>query len=298
MNICPEFLRRSRKGGCLFSLIKLAILALVVIAVTAYFCMSYLADYALKTITAGTPITAGIGSVYVNPFSQKVDLTSFYITNPQNYNYKGNAIAFDRIYVDANFSVSDYFSKKLIHIEEVSVDGLDVVLAIKSGTLSQSNLTEIVEILKKKAGMESSPETAQEQTEAQPAESSESVRIILDKLVFKNSDIKAGYGDNLVPVPMPSFEITNLGVQEGGLTPGQLVASIMEKLTQQITVKAVSELTKSGLKNLDSALKSGTQNLDSAFKSGTKDADAAIKSGVKDTKEAVKSLTEGLKNLF
>lgn len=284
-----SFLYVRRRGGCLFSLVKLGILAVVVLAVALYFTMSYVADYALKSVTAGTPITSGLGSVYLNPFTQQIDLTNFYITNPQNYNYKGNAIAFKRVYVDADFSPSQFFSQKLVRVEEISVDGLQVVMTVKSGTVSQSNLTDIVEILKAKAGISDSGKSENSAKDASPekAEQSEPIKFIVEKLVFKDADIKAGYGDGLVPIPMPSFEVRDLGVKEGGLTAAQLGATIMEKLTAQITTKALSELAKKGIKGLNSAWDSGSQK-----------AGSAIQSGAGETEKAVKSIAEGIKKLF
>ena len=54
---------KSRNGGCLFKLVKLAILVVLILIVIAYFSITYIADYALKCITSGTGIESGVGSI-------------------------------------------------------------------------------------------------------------------------------------------------------------------------------------------------------------------------------------------
>ena len=60
-----------RRGGCLFSLVKIFVLAVVVLCIALYFTLGFVADYALKTITAGTGINAGVSSVSIGISDQK-----------------------------------------------------------------------------------------------------------------------------------------------------------------------------------------------------------------------------------
>lgn len=84
---------KSRKGGCLFKLLKLFIFVVIVLAVAIYFSLGYIADYALKTVTAGTGINAGLSSLSIMPSEQKVQVGNFFITNPPNFK-QCDAIAF------------------------------------------------------------------------------------------------------------------------------------------------------------------------------------------------------------
>lgn len=261
----------------MFSLVKLTVLILVIGAVALYFSMSFVADYALKTITAGTPITAGVGTVYMNPFDQKLDVNNFYMSNPKGYKYEGNAIAFKQAYIDADFSPMQFFNDKVIHFDEVKIDGLRVVIVMKAGTINKSNLTDIISILEARAGLESqSAAKPKEQTVAASTAESKPIKLIIDKLIFRDCTIVSGYGADVVQIPMPSFELTNLGENQGGLTPTQLSVKIIEELTKRATLG----LAKEGL------------NL------GIKEASGAVDAGSKETTEAVKSIGNALKSIF
>ncbi len=273
----------ARSGGCIFSLVKLAILALAIIAAIAYFALSYtgyVADYALKTITKGTGIDAGVGTVSFSLSEQKCDVKNFYITNPPNYP-EGNAVEFKTAYVDADIGLSDILAKKLVKVEEVRIEGLKISydMKTKKGLASllsspDNNLNEIVEILL----------GAQKKKEQEPASAADSqnepFRIILDKLVFADGDVKVGLNDKIINIKLPSFTVENLGKNGEGLTPSQLVTEILGRLAKQVTVDVASELAKQGLKMGSDA---------------GKEAGDAAEGATKDLKKSVES---ALKNLF
>ena len=142
----------SRRGGCLFKLVKLFVLVAVVLGVALYFARGLVADYALKTLTSGTGIEAGISSVSVDVREQKVQVSDFFITNPPNFE-KCNALAFKTVLIDADITAADALSKKLVVVDEVRIEGLSMNLEVKtekgiSGLISspKSNLTEIKSI--------------------------------------------------------------------------------------------------------------------------------------------------------
>lgn len=268
----------ARNGGCIFSLVKLAVLALVIIGAAAYFATGYVADYALKTITNGTGIDAGVGSISFSLSEQKCDVKNFYITNPPNYP-EGNAVEFKTAYVDADIGVSDILAKKLVKIEEVRIEGLKISydMKTKKGIASllsspDNNLNEIVEIL---VG-------AQKKKEQEPAakaeEQKEPFRIILDKLVFADGDVKVGLNDKILNIKLPSFTVEDLGKNGEGLTPSQLVTEILGRLAKQVTVDVASELAKQGLKlGTDAGKEAG-----SATEGAAKDLKKSVESALKD----------------
>ena len=121
----------SRKGGCLFKLVKLFLLVAVVLGVALYFARGIVADYALKTLTSGTGIEAGISSVSVNVREQKVQVSDFFISNPPNFE-KCNALAFKTVLIDADITAADALSKKLVVVDEVRIEGLSMNLLVKT----------------------------------------------------------------------------------------------------------------------------------------------------------------------
>lgn len=269
----------ARKGGCIFSLVKLAVIVLLVAGVIGYFGISYIADYAIKTITSGTGIDAGVGSVSLGITDQKCEIRNFYMSNPPNYP-KGNAIQFKDAYVDANVSLSDVLSKKLINLEEVRIEGLKIAyeMKTKNGLASlvsapESNLNDIVKILVGKNDKQKA-QTAKADSKSEP------YKIILDKLIFLDGDVKVGINGKIINIKLPSFVVGNLGKNSGGLTPTELVATVLGKLTKQVTIDVAAELAKDGLQI-------GTEV---GEKAGTATQGAAG--------ELKKSVESALKNLF
>ena len=270
-----------RRGGCIFSLVKLAVLALIIVAVIGYFGISYIADYALKTITNGTGIDAGVSSVSISVTDQKFDVKNFYITNPPEYP-KGNAIEFKNAFVDADIGLGDVLSKKLIKVEEVKIEGLKISYDMKtqSGLAKfvsspDNNLNDIVKLL---VGTQEKQE--QEKQQAEEETPSEPYKIILDKLVFLDGDVKVSVNGKIINIKLPSFTVENLDNNGEGLTPTQLTVEIMGKLAKQVTVEVASELAKEGLQ---------------LGKDVGNDAANATEGAAKDLKKSVES---ALKDLF
>ena len=265
-----------RRGGCIFSLVKLAVLALIIVAVICYFGLSYIADYALKTITNGTGIDAGVSSVSISVTDQKFDVKNFYITNPPEYP-KGNAIEFKNAFVDADIGLGDVLSKKLIKVEEVKIEGLKISYDMKtqSGLAKfvsspDNNLNDIVNLL---VGTQEKQE--QEKQQAEEETPSEPYKIILGKLVFLDGDVKVR-----INIKLPSFTVENLDNNGEGMTPTQLTVEIMGKLAKQVTVEVAAELAKEGLQ---------------LGKDVGNDAANATEGAAKDLKKSVES---ALKDLF
>ena len=214
---------KSRRGGCIWSLVKLGIVLVILLAVIVYFTMGYIADYALGKVTKGTGIDAGVSSLMVSPFSQEISVGGFYITNPPGYS-PNNAFAFKEAYISTDLSPSKLLGEKLITINEIRIIGLDMSVELKTGTglsallsAPKSNLTEIADILKKKAGMDKAKDDQAAETAA-PAEKDESepMKFIVKKIVFADGKARGGLNEKSVEIALPSFNIENIGVRENG----------------------------------------------------------------------------------
>ncbi len=250
---------KSRKGGCIFSLVKLAILSVIVLAVAAYFSMSYIADYILKTATSGTGIDAGISSVSMAISEQKVEVKNFYITNPPNFK-KCNAIEFKDAVLDADIDIADVLAKKLITLDEIKVVGLKMDIDLKTSggleallTSPNSNLLEIKNALMQKFGL-NSKNNAQQNNNATannnnaPASNNDQWRIIIKKMVFDNGVITGAINSDSITATLPSFSLENIGVDKGGETPTELVADVVGQLSVIATKHLVQEAIKGGIK--------------------------------------------------
>ena len=238
-----------RKGGCIFGLVKLAILSAIVLVVTLYFTLSYVVDYALKTATSGTGIDAGVSSVMVGISDQKIEVENFYISNPPTFK-KCNAIEFKDAVVDADISVSDVLAKKLIVLDEIKVIGLKMNVDMKTGTglnalttMPVSNLTEIKDLMMQKFGLNNKDNAQATTSESKPKDtSSDQWRIIIKKIVFDDGTMDGSLNGKALKVALPSFSLENIGVNEGGLTPAQLVTEIVGQLSYVATKNIVKDV--------------------------------------------------------
>ena len=265
-----------RKGGCIFSLVKLAILSAIVLAVALYFSLSYVVDYVLKTATSGTGIDAGVSNVTMGISEQKIEVENFYISNPPSFK-KCNAIEFKDAVIDADISVGDVLAKKLIVLDEIKVIGLKMNLDMKTGsgihalmTAPVSNLTEIKDLMMKKFGVDPNAQSSQSQASTSNSSDSEEWRIIIKKMVFDDGTVDGSVNAKAIKIALPSFELKNIGVDEGGLTPTQLVAEIVGQLsyvaTKNIVKDVVNQSVDAGKEGTIKALDKVKNSLKNIFK--------------------------------
>ena len=261
----------TRKGGCIFSLIKLFILVAVILAAVLYFCMGYIGDYAIKTITSGTEITGGIGDIKVKPLDESVEISEFYITNPAKKYNKENAIAFKRAFLKADISPMDIISKKLIVVDEITIEGLEANIEYSENSITSTNLHDIAAIIEGKLGLQKD-NNAKKQQETK-IEEGEPVKFIIKKLSFKDGKASSSVLGNVAETILPDFEIENIGVEQGGKTVGEIIVYVLPRIAAQAT----NQLLKGGWK---------------ATIKTTGDTSETIKNTTKDTLNKLKSLFE------
>jgi len=281
-----------RKGSCLFKLVKLAVLTVIILAVALYFSLGFVADYAMKTLTSGTGINAGVSSVSMSITRQRFAVEGFFLTNPPGY-IQGNAIAFKEAVVDADISPTDVVAKKLVVLDEIKVVGLDMHMELKTGSglgalvsLPNSNITDIQKIFQQITGGGKNAETAaQPQAQAQPSAAASETpwRIIVKKMVFADGKVAGAINGKKVDVPLPSFTIENIGTNSGGLTPAEFAAAV------------TGQLAAVGTKSLLSGAISVGADVGGA---GAKAVEDGAKTAGKEAAKAVDSVGKSLKSLF
>ena len=267
-----------RKGGCLFSLVKIFVLALVVLCIALYFTLGFVADYALKTITAGTGINAGVSSVSIGISDQKVQVKNFFITNPPDFK-QCNAIAFKEALIDADITFSDAVAKKLIVIDEIKIDGLTMNLDVRtakgiSALLSspQSNITAIKTALENKFGLSDKKDAnAQAQQTANSDADSAQWKFIIKKMTFGAGVIDGSVNGSALQINMPAFALENIGTSKGGEPAGELITDIVEQLALIGTSALVKDAVKGGIE-------AGGDGANSAAKGASKAVENTLKS--------------------
>lgn len=252
----------SRKGGCIFSLIKLAVIVVAIVAVVLYFCMGYIGDYAIKTATSGTEITGGVGDIKVNPFEQSVDVKNFYITNPSKKYNNETALSFEEAFVDLDITPVDLFTKKLIVIDEITIKGLKVNVEYSADkSITSTNLNDIVAILQKKIEGTSADSKQGGAAARDRQKKDEQYRFIIKKLKFVNGYASSSIAGKFTESPLPDFEILNIGVSNGGDTAFEIVCAVIPRIAVQATGGALKGLLnvsesegKSLIKNISNSL--------------------------------------------
>ncbi len=253
----------SRRGGCLFKLITLMLVALVSVGAVIYYSMGYIVDYALKTATSGTGIEIGIGSVDLGIKSQRLGVNNFYISNPKDYSQGVKAISFKKAVVDADIGLSDFLLEKVITVDELEVEGLELSMLVNGNidvsTLVKlaeegkihSNLTDIVAAFKEKYGSNGAPKEVAKATPAKPADpNAKALRYIVKKLKFNGGNLVVGLSNKNYTVNLPTIEILNLGEKEGGLTVSELITESVVKLAAESSEEIVKKLKEDTIKAL------------------------------------------------
>ncbi len=237
-----ESVMNSRKGGCIFSLIKLAVIVVVIVAAVLYFCMGYIGDYVIKTATSGTEITGGVGDIKVNPFEQSVDVKNFYITNPSKKYNSETALSFEEAFVDLDISLVDLLTKKLVVIDEITIKGLKANVEYSADkSITSTNLNDIVAILQKKIEG-ASADSKQDGAAKGEQGKDEPYRFIIKKLKFENGYASSSIAGKLTESPLPDFEILNIGVSNGGDTAFEVACAVIPRIAVQATGGALKGL--------------------------------------------------------
>lgn len=265
-----------RKGGCLFSLVKIFILAVVVLGIALYFTLGFVADYALKTITAGTGINAGVSSVSIGISDQKVQVNNFFITNPPDFK-QCNAIAFKEALIDADITLTDAVAKKLIVIDEIKIDGLTMNLDVRtakgiSALLSapQSNITAIKTALENKFGLSDKKDATPQAQQTAKADAAQ-WKFIIKKMTFGSGVIDGSINGSALQINMPAFALENIGTSKGGEPAGELITDIVEQLALIGTSALVKDAVKGGIE-------AGGDGANSAAKGASKAVENTLKS--------------------
>lgn len=276
---------KTRKAGCLFKLIKLFILTAIIAGLILYFSISYIVPSVVHYSGKMVGVDMGLGSFRFSVLNQDVELKNFYINNPEGFKKDTKVLNLDRVKVDLDLGVSDVLFKDLIVIDEVAVEGFEFFLEYAGGMAvltNDSNLNALLAKVKSEEAKEEAKEEAQEKAqEASPTEASSNkeYKVIIKKLVFKNGKIAGGLYGTKVDMPLPDFEILDVGVAEGGVSPLSAGLTILSGISYQAMTalaksaggaasdagKAIGDAASDAGKAVGGALESGFESVKSIF---------------------------------
>jgi hypothetical protein len=91
------------------------------------------------------------------------------------------------------------------------------------------------------------------------------VKLVVKKLVLQAGRVTIGAAGQVVTIPLPVINMTDIGVKEGGVTPAQLGVAIMRHVTPQIVAASMQALTQ-GAGGTGAAAVEGAKQIGEAIK--------------------------------
>lgn len=251
---------KSRKAGCLFSLIKILFVFVVLIFLGLYFFSGKIINTAISTTGKLAGVDMG-GSANISWKSLEFSIDDFYIANPEGFS-KGNAISFKQAYFKPSISLGAIDGSGPLVIDEIRIVGISLLLE-KNGLLSPSNLSEIKDkfaaLLPKSAEAQKLEKEVETKQESQKPER----KFIIRKLVFDDGTVAfISKGENLSQ-KLPSFTLSNLGGEAGATAPelmGEVLVQLIDQAIRATAKSAVDISTKEGGDAVD-ALSDKLKNL-------------------------------------
>ena len=178
----------------------------------------------------GTKVT--LDSASISPLSGAGTLRGLRVGNPAGWAAE-KAFYLGQVQVDvAPFSIlGDHIVVNEIVIEQPEFTYETKVVA--------SNIGDLLKNIEKVTGGKDKA--------AQPtAKNGQPVKFEVKKFTLRNGKVTLGVGPAAISLPLPPLELTNLGTQEGGITPDQLVFAVMRSVTSSIVTASTKAIGQAG----------------------------------------------------
>jgi hypothetical protein len=243
--------------------VKKILIIVIVIGAAAYFGMDFfLGSIVREGVNSFGPKLTGtrvvLGSARLSPLTGHGSLRNLVVGNPPGWS-DNNAFALGHVRIKVEpFSI---FRDHIV-IEEIDIDGPEFNYETK---LVSSNIKDLLNSIERFSGGKDGANTPTTK-DGQP------IKFVVRKFRITHGVARIGVGAAGLPIPLPPISIDDLGVSQGGITPDQLVGTMMSNVLVGIVSGSAEALGKLG---------------------ATAGATAAEKS-----KEAAKAATEGLKKIF
>jgi len=174
-----------------------------------------------------------VDEAYISPLTGSGRLMGLSVGNPEGWS-DNNAFTIGKISIKLKpFSI---FSDT-IEIDEIIIDEAVFLYETKIVSSNIKELLKNIESFTSKGGTEPT------------AKDGKPIKFSVKRVQLTNSTAKLGVGPAAIPVPLPPMTLNNLGVDQGGITPDELVTEIMQSVLSDIagatgkaTLKAASGL--------------------------------------------------------
>lgn len=216
--------------------------------------------------------------------SGKGALKGFSVGNPEGFD-EDHSIKFDSVGVEVDISGSN---DEVIHIREIRVENPSIIYEVNETTNNLDTIRNNVDAFMKENGLSGDEKSEESSEESGP-------KVIIDNIFIKGgqvsvkADMLAG---QKIDGKLPDIQMNDIGKDEGGASPGEVAAKIIDELTG----KAMNVITDLGIgKNLGSLLENAG---DLVNKTGIGKAGEAAKDVTKGATEAVDDAGKSIKKLL
>ena len=242
------------KKVLLYGVGTLLLLAIVAYVVLQFFLGSMVKAGVNKFGPSITQTKVELQGANLSPLSGRGTLTALAVGNPAGW-APGNAFYLGTVHIDMEpFSVF----KDHIVINEIIIDQPEFMYDTK---IVSSNIGDLLKNIEQSMGAETGGNQPQ-------AKNGKPLKMEVKHFVLRNGKITLGVGGKAITLPMPPVELTNVGTNEGGVSPAGVAFAVMRSVTSSVVAATTEALGKVG---------------------GTSGASAA---------EAAKQATEAIKGLF
>lgn len=261
------------KGVKLFG--GLIALLIVVIIGVVLFVLSNLNQIVKETVeTVGPEVTQTsvlLDRVNIEITEGKGELNDFVIGNPAGFSSE-HLLKWDTIHlqIDPASVTSD-----VVVIKNFTIEGVNIIAEQKGYS---TNLQSLLETL------DSGSSAPKEEKPSQSGEAAD-VRLMMERVRFADNSIDfvtEKYGS--YSLPLPSFELTNIGDKTTGLTPEELGIAILKPLIKQAKQAVEDRIKGLAKEELEAKLKEKKEEL----KAKAKEKEEELKAKVDDKKDELK----------
>jgi hypothetical protein len=225
-----------------------------------------------------------LNEVDLDVTSGKGALKGFSVGNPEGFD-EDYSIKFDSVAVEVDISGSN---DEVIHILEIRVENPSIIYEVNQTTNNLDTIRNNVDAFMKENGLSGGEKSEESSEESGP-------KVIIDNIfinggqVSVKADMLAG---QKIDGKLPNIQMSDIGKDEGGASPGEVAAKIIDELTG----KAMNVITDLGIgKNLGSLLENAGDLVD---KTGVGKAGEAAKDATKGATEAVDGAGKSIKKLL
>lgn len=212
---------------------SLLVLLAVGYVLTRFFLGSVVQAGVNRFAPAITQTRVELAGATISPLSGTGTLTGLVVGNPKGWS-DGNLCTLGRVHVVvAPFSVlGDH-----IVIDAIEIEAPEFNYETK---LVSSNVSDLLKNIEQALGGGAA---------GTAASSGKPVKFEVRKFSLTNGKVRVGLGAAAMTLPMPPITLHDLGTQEGGITPNQLVFAVMKSVTAAVvgaTTQAAADLGKTG----------------------------------------------------